>query len=225
MRSWPCIVAVAALAVADVMLLPAPPASASTVVRLNGKTTLPNVKAGQVVTVSADPGSFHAGHTVLIFECNSGTDGSGSGCAENAPVFAGVNADGSVSGRSYTLRGGQIGSDPSLRCLPPSASNISAGFNCEMVMEDSTGRIGIAPFFDHLKATATLVGTTAAVTCKKVANVGTTHEKVDFFVNGANVATVTNSNGTVTANVPAAVGDTFQCKGEIFKQKSAALTL
>src|SRR5690348_7758639 len=57
------------------------PALSAPSITINGKSgPVPNLKAGQTVKVAAPAGSFGAGHTIVITECNAATDTSGSAC-------------------------------------------------------------------------------------------------------------------------------------------------
>jgi hypothetical protein len=206
------------------------PASAAVSATINGKSKpFPNAKAGEVVMVAAGPGSFPSGDTIGIVECNAASDPFGSGCDLGGGQSTIANADGSVSPVSYTLKAGAMGTDATLTCLPPSSANISAGVSCVMrvVDIDNTAIVGAVPFLDVAKISAGPINSynKVVVTCKQIGNIGTTYEKVDFKRNGVVVATVANSNGTVKAKISAATGDTVQCFGELFRQKSKILTL
>jgi hypothetical protein len=209
------------------------PAFAAPSVTLNGSSSpVPNLKAGQVVKVAAGAGSFAAGDTIVITECNAATDSSGSACDTSGYAVATANADGSVSPTSYTLKGGALGSDASHTCLPPSATDIKAGVACIMAAADlnNTSLNGSVAFFDVPKLTHTAIsGGSVTVTCKKIGNLKPAatliQEKVDFKKNGVTVATVTNKTGTVKATFAAATGNKVQCVGETFGQKSKAVTL
>jgi hypothetical protein len=208
------------------------PAFSTPSVTLNGKSTpVPNLKAGQVVKVAAGAGSFAAGDTIVITECNAATDMSGSACDTTGYAVATANADGSVSPTSYTLKSGALGTDAAHTCLPPSATDIKAGVSCLIAAADlsNTSLNGSVPFFDKPAIKASLAAGTVTVTCKKVANLsnGTSvvFEKVDFKKNGTTVTTKTNSTGSVKASFAAATGDKIQCVGETFRQTSKVVTL
>jgi hypothetical protein len=202
-------------------------------VTLNGSSSpVPNLKAGQVVKVAAGAGSFPPGDTIAVLECNEATDTSGSGCDTNGIQATTANVDGSISPVSYTLKSGAVGSDPALKCLPPSSANIKAGVACIMTAVDlnDTTKVGFVPFFDVPKLThTTITGGNVTVTCTKIGNLMPAatliQEKVDFKKNGVTVTKVTNKTGTVKATFAAAIGNKVQCVGEKFGQKSKSVTL
>jgi hypothetical protein len=208
------------------------PGFSAPAITINGKSgPVPNLKAGQVVKVAAGAGSFGAGHTIVITECNAATDTSGSACDTTGYAVATANADGSVSPTSYTLKAGALGTDTSHTCLPPSSTDIKAGISCLMAAADlnNTSLNASDPFFDKPAIKASLSSGTVTVTCKKIANLNngttTTFEKVLFKKNGTTVTSKTNSTGTVKASFAAATGDKIQCVGQTFGQKSKVVTL
>jgi hypothetical protein len=240
MRLWKYLPAVAALACTGIVIAPALPANAAgPSVKLNGKTSLPNTKAGAVVSVTGS--GFPANDANLwILECNGGSDSTGSGCNINNHIAVTSDGSGNVPATPYTLTAGPQGTDTTLTCLPPAAAQISAGESCGLIIVDITAQTteAQAPFYDAIKisekaATAGHV----KVTCKNVANAGVTAlqggtkitEMVNVVKNGTTVATVANSGtttaGTVTATIAAVTGDKVSCVGQKLKQKSKTLTL
>jgi hypothetical protein len=234
MRLWKYMPAVAALALAGVIVAPAAPTSAAVpTVKINGKTSLPNTKAGAVVTITGTGWPANDANLIAI-ECSAGSDMNGSGCDLAQIVSTPSDGSGNIGPVSYTLAGGALGSDTTLHCLPPTAANIKAGLNCGIIVVDSmaTTTRAIANIFDKLGISTALSGGNVTVTCTKANNVTNmatpptiTHEKVDFFKNGVKQTTVVNVNGTVKGTFAAAAGDKVQCKGELFKQTSATKTL
>jgi hypothetical protein len=173
----------------------------------------------EVFAAGAGDSTFFGGRTVEMTECNMGSTPQCLG----EDFYTAANADGSVTPHAFTLVGA------SKICLPPSATDISSGVACAMVITDRSGAIpppsASSVFLDRLTISASLSSGKATVTCKKVGNIGATHETVDFLRNGITMATMSNTNGTVKATFTATAGATVQCKGETFKQKSQTLTL
>jgi hypothetical protein len=235
MRLWKYLPAVAALACTGIVVAPALPANAAgPVLKVNNKTVLQNAKPAMVVKVTAT--GLTPGKQYVLIECNSGSDNTGSGCDIGGVQQPTATATGGLpAGTTYTLKGGAIGSDTTLKCLPSDAADITAGHYCALALIDTTTSpptiIAAAALLDPVKVSAKAVtGGKYKVTCKGFENEtpagGTLNqEKVDILKNGSLVTTLTNINGTVSASITAVAGNTVACKGEKFGQATKVLTL
>jgi hypothetical protein len=127
----------------------------TTLVMMTGSMTLThaaNLAGGKNTSVGATPGTFLPGEDVAVTECNPDpsllAEGEGAACylSDQATVTAGP--DGSVAATPFTVRTGQIGTDPAAICPPTPSQVEDGGSQCYISMVGmSSGASDMMPIY------------------------------------------------------------------------------